>query len=334
MNARRKSFSLSLSHLLLPRLSLVALPLLGVAGLSTPPVSAEPIVIQPTAPAATSVLRTPTTSNDEVDRGLDPKDFSQGLLFPYSLLDTALAGNVDLEGNVLYPNLKDNKRLLAYVQAAAHADLSQFPVFDVFTIDPETGRKSKVTKNHAAELVFWINTYNAMVLSTIAQAYPIKSINDIKDFDTASTHVVAGKSYSFKEMRAKVLSFGDPRALFSLVSGTAGGFLPAPKAVRYVELDRRLDAAVSSFVNDPRNVTLNRIQNLVTVNPLFKDVEEPFKTGGRKGKWDGIRAILSGYTEQRGSRSYFTTNDYRIEFGKGNRIINDRTSVSQTEVTS
>lgn len=328
MNTRRKSFcSISLS-----RLPLLGLPIVGLAAWSTP-ASAQTITIQPTAPAATSITRTPA-DNGEIEAPANPKDFPQGLLFPYSLIDLALAGNVDLSGNVLYPNLKNNKRLDLYVQAVAHADLSEFPIFDVYKTDPKTGRESKVAKNRAAELVFWINTYNALMLSSVARVYPLKSINDIKDFDTAQTHIVAGKNYSFKEMRAKVLSFGDPRALFALVSGTAGGFLPSPTAVRYVEFDKRMDAAVSVFVNDPRNVSLNRIQNLVTVNPLFKEVDEHFKMNGRRKKWDGIRAILSGYTEQRGNRSYFTTNDYRIEFGQASNAINDRMTDPQLNVAS
>lgn len=329
MNTRRKSFcSVPLS-----RLSLAGLPLIGLAVWSTPPAQAQTITIQPTAPAATTMIPAPPIG-DDIAVPLDPKDYPQGILFPYSLIDSALVGNVDRNGNVHYANLKDNKRLNQYVQAAAHADLSQFPVFDVYTTDEKTGRQSKVSKNRAVELVFWINTYNALMLSTIAQAYPIKSITEIKNFDTAQTHVVAGKNYSFKEMRAKILSFGDPRALFALMSGTAGGFLPSPTAIRYVELDRRLDAAVSAFVNDPRNVSLNRIQNVVIVNPILKDVDEYFRLIGRRNKWDGIRAILSGYTEQRGSRAYFTTNSYRVEFGSTNPKINDRTRDLQMDASS
>ena len=323
MNIRRKFLSLPP----LSRLSIIALPLAALAGLSTPPVSAAPIIITPTAPSSTPITRTPSPNNDSVLLA-NPKDYPQGLLFPYSLIDRALSGNVDLNGNVRYANLKDNKYLLAYVEAAAYADLNKFPVFDVYTTDPKTGRQSKVTKNRAMELVFWINTYNAMFLSTVAQTYPIKSISEIKDLDSAQTHVVAGKKYSFKELRAKVLSFGDARALFALTSGTAGGFLPSPTAVRYVEFDKRMDAAVAVFVNDPRNVSLNRIQNVVTVNPIFKDVESNFKLVGKREKYDGIRAILSGYTDQRGSRSYFTTNEYRVDFGKTNRNINDKMSDS------
>lgn len=304
-------------------LPLAGLPVVGLIAWSTPAAIADTVKITPTAPTSTTVTRT-SIDGTEPAMPLDPKDYPQGLLFPYSLFDDALKGNVDLNGNVAYNNLKDNKKLNYYLQAAAHANLSEFPVFDVYSVDDNTGRKTKVRKDRTPELVFWLNTYNASILSSIAQAYPIKSIDLIKDFDTVKAHRVAGKNYSLKEMRDKVASFGDPRALFALASGTAGGFLPSPTAIRYVELKMRLDSAVSVFVNDQRNVTLSRIQNLVIVSPMFKDVDAAFSTGGKRNKWNGIRQILSGYTTQRGNRSYFTTNDYRIDFGKTNRGINDQ----------
>ena len=223
---------------------LSALPVMGLTAGSFATVMADPIVIEPMAPSVSEPIRA-AIDEKESEAPIDPKDYPQGLLFPYSLLDAAYKNNIDFNGHVAYANLKDNKKLSQYVQAAAFADLSEFPVFDIYKEDEETGRKTKVGKDHRAELVFWINTYNALMLYNVAQAYPIKSIDLIKNFDTEKKHRVAGKDYSFKELREKVASFGDPRALFALTSGTAGGFLPSPTAIRYVELSPRLDAAVS-----------------------------------------------------------------------------------------
>jgi hypothetical protein len=254
--------------------------------------------------------------------GEEPTTFSQGPLFPYSLLDEALAGNIEADGNVRYSNLKDNKYLGWFLKAVATADLSQFPTFEFMENDPETGRPTIKRKDRTMELVFWINAYNAHLLSTIAQAYPIKSVDAIKDFDTAKVHNVAGKNYSFKELREKILSFGDPRALFALASGTAGGILPSPTAVRYVEYDDRMNSAVSVFVNDPRNVVINRIQNVVIVNSTFKDVSDLFKTGQHQ-KYEGIRFVLAGYTEGN-AKGYLGSGEYRIEFKEADRSLNDK----------
>jgi hypothetical protein len=299
--------------------SFAGLGILGLVAFGVLPATAQ---TQVTPSGTVSVLRTPIDGDDTAEP-LDPKDYPQGILFPYSLLDAAYAGNIDRNGNVNYLALKNNKKLQWFLKAVAFADLSAFPVFDIYSTDETTGRETKVSKDRSAELVFWINAYNALRLNAIAQAYPIKSIDEIKDFDTAEKYVVAGKTYSFKQLRDKIASFGDARALFALPTGTAGGFLPSPTAVRVSEYDARMNSAVSVFVNDPRNVRLNRIQNLVTLNPAFEEVDEILKPKNSRRKGDGIRLALSGYTEQRGSRSYFTTNEYRIEYGTANRGIND-----------
>lgn len=281
-----------------------------------------PVIAQNQTGPSVSVLRTPI-DGDETAAPLDPKDYPQGMLFPYSLLDNALAGNVDRSGNADYSKLQDNKYLSLFIQAIEHADLSQFPVFDVYVTDEKTGRESKTVKDHSPELVFWINAYNAFVLNDIAKAYPIKTIDEIKDFDSAKTHNVAGKNYSLKELREKIASFGDPRAMFALPSGTAGGFLPSPTAVRWSEFDARMNSAVQVFVNDPRNVRINRIQGKVTLNPVFKEVDEFFRSKHSRDKGEGIRKALAGYTNQGSNRSYFITSKYRIEYGQENRFIND-----------
>ncbi len=86
-----------------------------------------------------------------------------------------------------------------------------------------------------------------------------------------------------------------------------------------------MNSAVSVFVNDPRNVRLNRIQNRVTLNPAFREVDAIMKPDSRR-KGEGIKLALSGYTDQRANRSYFTTNDFQIEYGTGNRNINDKSN--------
>lgn len=280
---------------------------------------ALPIPAQETPSGSVPVFRAP--ESDSAQTG--PREFPQGMLFPYSLLDRAFTGNVDLKGNVDYLKLKDNADLKLFLEATRTADLSKFPTFNVYEEDPKTGRKTEVRKVRSPELVFWINAYTAHRLAAIAEAYPIRSINEIKDFDTAKTHEIAGEKYSFKELRAKIASFGDPRALFALPTGTAGGFLPSPKAVRWSEFDARMNAAVEVFVNDPRNVSLNRIQNTVTLNPEFREIDEFMQPSGKYRKGEGIRAALAGYTKQRANRSFFTTNDFRINYGAGNHAIND-----------
>jgi hypothetical protein len=250
--------------------------------------------------------------------------YPQGILFPYSLLDAATHGNIDDNGNINYLQIKGNPSLDQFIDAIAHADLTQFPTFDVQITDPKTGRVTKTITDRSAELVFWINAYNGCVIHTISQQYPIKSLDNIKDFDTAKTHVVAGNPYSFEELRKKIQGF-DPRALFTLISGTRGGVLPAKDAYRFTNLNANLDAAVRAFVNDPNNVSINRIQNLVTVNEYFKQFDDAFKPKKDRREWGGIRYLLSAYTEKGSDQRYLTNSEYQIEFAINKHDLNDKT---------
>ncbi|MEO6908998.1 MAG: DUF547 domain-containing protein [Abditibacteriaceae bacterium] len=253
-----------------------------------------------------------------------PIKYSQGILFPYSLLDEATRGNIDENGNINYFKIKDDPNMAQFIDAIAHADLVQFPTFNVTITDPKTGKANKTVVDHSAELVFWINAYNGSVIYTISQHYPLDSIDKIKDFDTAKTHVIAGDKYSFEELRKKIASF-DQRALFTLISGTKGGVLPAKDAYRFTNLNANLDAAVRAFINDPNNITINRLQNKVTLNEYFKLFNDAFKPKNSRSQWAGIRYLISAYTDNGSDQRYLTNSEYEIEFAKVSHDLNEKT---------
>lgn len=259
--------------------------------------------------------------------------FPQGILFPYWILDKALENKIDKSGNVDYTALKSEKALDLFLKAVATADLSKFPTFQNQP-DPKD-KTGKITTDRSAELAFWINAYNAHVLKTLAEAYPVSSPDEIKGFHIAKTHVVAGKTWSLQEMRDKIVEF-DPRALFTLSDGTRGGPMLARQAYRYVDISdpnesrNMLNIAVKTFVNDPRNVEVVRIQNKVTLNEVFALANDLFarvaSNPDPRKKMSGIRLLLSLYTSQRGERSYLTTNDYQIAFKPRDRSLNRKES--------
>lgn len=250
--------------------------------------------------------------------------YPQGILFPYSLLDAATHGNIDDQGNINYLKIKDDKNLAQFMEAISNADLTQFPTFDVQVTDPKTGRVTKTVTDRSAELVFWINAYNGSVIYTIAQQYPIKSIDKIKNFDTEETHLIAGQKYSFENLRKKIAGF-DPRALLTLISGTKGGVLPAKDAYRFTNLSANLDAAVRLFVNTPDNININRIQNTVTINDTFKLFDAAFAPKKDRRKWGGIRYLISAYVERGADQRYLTNSEYEIQFAPANHDLNDIT---------
>jgi len=256
------------------------------------------------------------------------QNFTQGMLFPYSLLDAALSGRIDQSGNVDYAALKGNKHLELFLQAVATADLSQFPVIDMRSTeeDPRTGRKiEKVTQDRSAELTFLINAYNAYVIKTLADAFPISSPDDIKDLHTAKTRRIGGKDWSLAELRADIAK-REPRAAFALTDGTRSGPMLAPRAYKYSILNDLLEEAVKAFVNDPRNVELLRLEDRVTLNAFFSEVNPLFQPAGNPNKFQGIKRLLAAYTRRGAEQRYFGSNDFKVVFMRPDRSLNKNES--------
>jgi hypothetical protein len=243
-----------------------------------------------------------------------------------SLYDAALAKRIDKEGNLAYIKIKGDAGLDAFVAALPSVDVSKFPVFE---IKEEEGKEERRVKKDAPveprldrswELAFWINAHNALAIKAIADAYPVNSVDEIKDFDTR-VYRVAGGDYTLPQIRAKAAQM-DKRALFAMTDGTLSGPRLAPRAVRAFGLNGTLESSVVAYVNDPRMVELSRIQNKVAVNPFLMSVDEAWKPVVARRKWDGIRALLAAYTNQRANQSYFTTNEYQVLFSPTNRKLN------------
>lgn len=242
--------------------------------------------------------------------------FNQGALFPHTLLDRALTKAVNNTGEVSYSDLKGDADLDLYIQAIATADLASFPVLK--KKDEATG---KIIEDHNFELVFWINAFNATVLKAIADVYPISNVSEIKNFDTAKTHPIAGGMWSLHDVREKIAKM-EPRALFALSDGTRGGPMIAPMAYRYSTLNSSLERAAQTFVSDMRNVTLTRIQNKVVLSDYFKGLNEYFSKKNDRKRYDGVRTLLATYSAKGGDRNYFTTSDYSIDFVAASKALN------------
>ncbi|RYG62471.1 DUF547 domain-containing protein, partial [bacterium] len=245
--------------------------------------------------------------------------------FPYELLDSVLRRYVSTKGEMYYLKAKDDNDLNTFVRAVAIADLSQFPVFTMpkDPKDPTLG----TFQDSSAELTFWINAYNGLRIKAISDLYPVSSILTLKDFETVKNQTVAGKKYSFAELREKIGTM-DPRALFAITNGTVDGPTVPVSVFRFSRLNDQLNLAVKSFVNDPNKVAApDRLSNKVQVSPYLKEVDGYFKKAkASRRKFEGIREVLGTYSANGTSRNYFITNEYTVDFSLANGKLNEQLS--------
>ena len=255
------------------------------------------------------------------------------VLFPNGLLEAALRPNVSKAGDVDYARLKGNADLETYVADIARTDRSKFPVV---TLPPlKDGDPPRL--DHSYETSFLINAHNALLLKTLADAYPMNSPDEVKNLTTEKRFNVAGTTMSLQALRDEIVQ-RDPRAYFALSTGTRSGPVTAPHPYTFTTLDSMLDQAVRAYVNDPRHVELLRIENKVTIDEFVQGADALFAPrnarGERsRGKWDGVKRLLKSYTNAAPTKRYFNTGDYKIAWKKNDHALNYSSDASSVTIT-
>jgi len=230
------------------------------------------------------------------------------------------------DGNVYYRALQmERKPLDAYVASL------NLPAADV------------AAWSKSEQLAFWINAYNALVLQTVIDKYPVKGA--VRDYPTASIrqipgsfeqlpHRVAGRTLSLDAIEKDVIvAMGDARALIALGRGAIGSGRLRSEAYRADRLDEQLEQAVKEFVARPVGFKLDRDLNVLTVSPLFGWRQDAFiAMFARDGaQWDGRspieRALMAMAAPKlfATEREFLLQNTFQLRYGVFDWRLNDLT---------
>jgi hypothetical protein len=136
------------------------------------------------------------------------------------------------------------------------------------------------------QLAFWINAYNAFVLRTVIDSYPIRgrstdypanSIRQISGAFERRTFRAGGRTLTLDAIEKDVIGeFGDARALLALSRGAIG--VPRLKSEAFTSdrLDSQLATMVSELVTHRDLVFVDASNERLSVNPLFSWREDLF----------------------------------------------------------
>jgi hypothetical protein len=135
-------------------------------------------------------------------------------------------------------------------------------------------------------VAFWLNAYNALVLKTVIEHYPIEgsateypssSIRQIPGVFERSPHRVANRTLTLDEIERRVLpSFEDPRVFLALGRGAAGSGRLRSEAFTGALLERQLAEAAEECAVSPRCVRIDRAANALLITPIFSWREKEF----------------------------------------------------------
>ncbi len=125
---------------------------------------------------------------------------------------------------------------------------------------------------------FWVNAYNAIVMRTVINAYPIRgkasafpasSVRQIPGAFDKVRHRVARQVLTLDEIENLIAAFGDARLLLALGRGSIGSGRLRSEVYRGARLDEQLTDAVKGFIRGVRNLKLDREAGTMWVTPLF-----------------------------------------------------------------
>ena len=153
----------------------------------------------------------------------------------------------------------------------------------VTSLDVPPDQLARMTENDRR--AFWVNAYNALVLRTVINAYPIngkaatypaKSVAQLPGAFDKVRHRVAGQVLTLDEIEKLIAAFGDARLLLALGRGTIGSARLRSEVYRGSRLDEQLTDAVKGFVRGARNFRLDREAGTLKVTPLLSWREPHF----------------------------------------------------------
>jgi hypothetical protein len=143
------------------------------------------------------------------------------------------------------------------------------------------------------KIAFWLNAYNAFVLQTVLNAYPIRgraaaypasSIRQIPGAFEKLPHRAAGRRLTLDEIEKTILpEFRDPRLYLALGRGAVGSGRLRSEAFTAARLSAQLDAVQSEFVTERVMVTIDRSAEQMTVTPIVSWHEAEFVAAYDKG---------------------------------------------------
>ncbi len=275
----------------------------------------------PGAPTARTVRRGVVRAGV---RGGAPSSQETGAEARRKAFDTILDLNVR-DGLVYYRALKsDRGRLDGFVNSLATTAVEKLPKEE--------------------QLAFWLNAYNALILRTVIDHYPIqgrsaeypaRSIRQIPGAFERLTHRVGGRTLTLDQIEQAVLPpFGDPRVYLALGRGAISSGRLRSEAFTGAELERQLTEVAEECLSRPECVQVDRDAGKMSVNAIFSWREKDF-TAAYAEKAPPVfasrspieRAILA-FVQPRlltTEKEFLAKNSFEMVFRKFDWSLNDLT---------
>jgi hypothetical protein len=196
--------------------------------------------------------------------------------FSHASFQALLQQYVDTDGNVGYDKWHNTEASMAQLESYLAA---------VSKYSPDNSPDRFASSND--ELAYWMYGYNAYVIKSVLDHWPIESVTDVK----APLEVVTGmgffyrmryrfgeKNYSLLTVENKKIRkrFNDARIHFVLNCASDSCPVMRPELPTGAALQALLASAATEFVSDPKNVSIDHANRQITLSTIFKWFRKDF----------------------------------------------------------
>jgi hypothetical protein len=194
------------------------------------------------------------------------------------------------------------------------------------------------------QMAFWLNAYNALVLRTVIDHYPIvqrskdypqHSIRQIPGAFERLPHRVAGRTLTLDQIEQTILpAFHEPRLYFGLGRGAVGGGRLRSEAYTAARLDVQLKEIAEECVGRSECIQIDREAKTMNVSAIFSWREKDFTAAYADtapaqfaARSPIERAVLAfvGPKLLTTEREFLANNDFQVTFKPFDWSLNDLT---------
>jgi hypothetical protein len=194
------------------------------------------------------------------------------------------------------------------------------------------------------QLAFWLNAYNALVLKTVIDHYPVlghsteypgRSIRQIPGAFDRLQHRVAGRMLTLDQIEQTVLpTFRDPRVYLAIGRGAVSGGRLRSEAFVPARLEAQLTEVAQECTSRPECIQIDREQGRIGVSAIFSWREKEFVAAYAESALPAFkdrspieRAVLA-FVEPKllpAEREFLAKNQFQMTYKPFDWTLNDLT---------
>lgn len=178
------------------------------------------------------------------------------------------------------------------------------------------------------QIAFWLNAYNAVVMQTVINHYPTRSMQQIPGA-FLRTHPVARRSVSLDQIEQTILTgFKDPRVFFALGRGAVGSGRLRSEIYTGDSLERQLREQIEECGGRDVCIRVNSALNRVQASQIFqwrrRELSEAFTaTAGRRPPLERAVVAYAGRRHVDAERDMLARDRFKVEYVPFDWTLND-----------